>query len=583
MIITQKQIKALGAAEPFTIETPEDTLRRRLLRDQHLPFSAPASLGSSDLDQVPYWPDVRRGTGGDGSEPAPAVSGPLLLTLAQALQVGARSSRDYQSEKEKVFRAALALDLERDAFRHTFTGLLGATLSSDQSGEEEVSGVEGSAELGWSRRFRSGAELTSRIAVDLVKLLTLDKASAFGILADASLSIPLLRGAGSHIVAEPLTQAERDMVYAIWTFERYKRTFAVQVAREYFRVLQQWDQLDNVEANYRSVVVSARRTRRMAEVGELPEFQVGQALQEELRARTRWVQTRQTYANQLDAFKVLLGLPADADVGLDEGAIVKLEETLGGLMAQSAPAQEEQGAVAADAPVELREPRPEEAGPLGMPESEALRIAFDHRLDLRVAEGRVVDAQRAVVVAADALRADLTLGGSAQVGESRTLGSADAGDGRLEFDKGRYSAALDLDLPFERTAERNRYRESLIGLEEAVRSFQQQEDAVKTDIRSGLRNILQSREELRIQAQAVDLAEDRVTSSSLFLEEGRAQVRDLLDAQNDLLEAQIAMTAALVDYRLGELELQRDMGVLGLDEEGLWEEHVPGGLEQGDE
>jgi hypothetical protein len=36
-------------------------------------------------------------------------------------------------------------------------------------------------------------------------------------------SIPLLRRAGWQIVTEPLTQAERDVIYEIWDFERYKR------------------------------------------------------------------------------------------------------------------------------------------------------------------------------------------------------------------------------------------------------------------------------------------------------------------------------------------------------------------------
>ena len=43
-IIEQKQQQATGRTEPFTIERPADTLRRRLLLDQELPHSSPASL-----------------------------------------------------------------------------------------------------------------------------------------------------------------------------------------------------------------------------------------------------------------------------------------------------------------------------------------------------------------------------------------------------------------------------------------------------------------------------------------------------------------------------------------------------------
>ena len=56
---------------------------------------------------------------------------------------------------------------------------------------------------------------------------------------------------------------------------------------------------------------------------------------------------------------------------------------------------------------------------------------------------------------------------------------------------------------------------------------------------------------------------------------GTAETRNgMLEAQEALVSAQDALTAALVDYRVAELELQRDMGVLGVDEKGLWHEYV---------
>jgi len=62
----------------------------------------------------------------------------------------------------------------------------------------------------------------------------------------------------------------------------------------------------------------------------------------------------------------------------------------------------------------------------------------------------------------------------------------------------------------------------------------------------------------------------------LFLEAGRAQIRDLLESQEALLSAQNALTAAIINYRVAELELQRDMAVLQINEKGLWQEYSPG-------
>jgi len=148
-------------------------------------------------------------------------------------------------------------------------------------------------------------------------------------------------------------------------------------------------------------------------------------------------------------------------------------------------------------------------------------------------------------------------------------------DGSLHFEGGQYNALLSVDLPIERTAERNAYRKSLMDLEQATRSVQTLEDQIKLSIRDELRSLLESRESLKIQARSVIVAEKQVKSSNLFLEAGRIQIRDLLDALSALLLAQNSFTAAVVDYRIAELELQRDLGLLKVDERGLWQEFSP--------
>jgi outer membrane protein TolC len=185
----------------------------------------------------------------------------------------------------------------------------------------------------------------------------------------------------------------------------------------------------------------------------------------------------------------------------------------------------------------------------------------------------VFDAQRAVVVAADALGAELTFLGSASAGERRTITSSDLDNATLRLDKGVFSALLTLDMPFERTAEAVAYRNRFIQLEQAVRDVQKLEDSLKIEVRNRLRELFEARKTLVIQAQAMTLAEKRVRSISLFMEAGRAATRDLLEAQDALLTAQNRLTAARVDYRIAELEIQRDMGVLTVSDTGLWKEY----------
>ncbi len=572
--IIRKKMQAIGRTEQFSIERPSDILRRRLLTEQNLIIAGPSSLGTDRLEPIEHWPEEDYPKAEPLLDPLVLLEedNPPQLSLIQALQTGARNSFEYQTRKEDIFKEALDLDLERNEFRAIFTGQTESLIETDMSGERTVSGVEYGSATGVSRKLESGVELTTELAVTLANLLTLNQASAFGISGDATISIPLLRGSGRHIVTEPLTQAERNVVYAIYQFERFRRTFAVSIAAEYLSVLRRLDIIQNNEENYRGLIRSARRARRQADAGRLTEVQVDQALQNELKARNSWINAVETYKRSLDSFKNLLGLPPDAGIELDRSELKRLavysdrfsENTDNGQKLDT-----NDKTVAADSPVVLEPPDTENIGPLEIDETAALELAFENRFDLMVAQGKVYDAQRAIVVLADALGAELTLLGSAELG-----GSSD--DTKLRTDKGVYSALLTLDLPFERTAERNAYRNGFITLERAVRDVQILEDEIKISIRNKLRDLLESREGVQIQARSVKLAQKRVRSTNLFLKAGRAQIRDLLESQEALLSAQNALTAAIINYRVAELELQRDMAVLQINEKGLWQEYSPG-------
>ena len=570
-IITAKQQEAFGKTEAFTIERPSDILRRRLLTEQNLAVSSEASLGTDELKPIEHWPEPNypHAVASDSLSDLPIEHNkPVKLTLVQALQVGAHNSLEYQSRKEDVFRVALSLDLTRNNFRNIFNSRADSELSTDTTATELATG----ATAGVSRTLKNGTDLSAAMAIDLVNLLTQGGASSMGLSADTSVSIPLMRGSGEYIAAEPLTQAERNVIYELWDFDRYKRTFAVSIARGYFNVLRQMDVVSNARDNYASAATSSRWSRRRADAGRIREIEVDQAIQRELSARNSWISAQEQLKSTLDSFKSTLGLPVDALIELDPNDLIQLrglaEKTLEGIKATSE-REISQTAPPADAPVELVPASREDAGPLEIDEDVAIKLALENRLDLQVAVGGVYDAQRQVVVRADALRAGLTLGGTARFADNDN-------DGALQpFNRGNYAALLTLDFPIERTRERNEYRNSLIDLERATRSVQSLEDQIKLSIRSELRTLLESRESLKIQAQSVFVAEKRVRSTRLFLEAGRIEIRDLLDAQDALLSAQNSLTRAVVDYRIGELELQRDLDLLVVNEQGLWREFSP--------
>ncbi len=571
-IIAAKQREGLGQEQPFSISPAEDQLRRRLLEGQQLAVAGPASLGSDHLAPPPHWPEPDNG----GQPPATVpIRQPLTLSLADALQVAARNSRDYQDAKETLFRSALNLDYQRRTFSNQYDGQLEGGYLNDRSGQA-TEGTRGSLGGSATRLLKSGVSLTTQLGWDLVRMLQPGSDVSSGLYGDASITIPLLRGAGRHIAAEPLTQAERDTLYAVWTFERYKKEFSIDIVASYLAVLQAEDLLRNQEQNYKGLVISTRRASRLAEAGKLPQIQVDQAIQNELRARERWISARVGLEGAIDGFKLLLGLPTDAEIRLDRRELAELEQSTRKRLTRLFRPFPKEAGLAADSPVALTPPAAELAGPLELDYATASRIALEQRLDLKVARDRIDDAQRQVVVAADALRAELTLFGSAATGTGRSIAALQPDSShRLDLDKGTFQGLLTLDLPLERTAEAIAYRDSFITLEQAVRTAQELEDRIKLQVRDTLRQLELTRSSLRIQDQAVKLAQRRVRGAELQLQAGRAEMRDLLDAQEALLGARNSLTSALISYRLAELSLQRDLGVLKVDGNGLWQEYTP--------
>lgn len=581
-VIDEKQLEGLGYIEGFTIVRYSNLLRYRLLEEQNLLYSDKASLGATNLDLIEHWPDPNylmsrpiperpAGQNGDMDTLLLLPDEPLRMTLHQALQVGAQNSFEYQRMKESVFQAALDLDLARHFFRTQYSEVIISRLDNDNSGNRADTSVTQTSDTTLYKSFKNGLDFSANLGLDIVNLLTMGGASSLGLTADASISIPLLQGSGKHIVTEPLTQAERNAVYAIHNFERYKRTFAVSVADAYLRVLSQLDRIKNAEENYRRLVVSVRRARRFAAAGKSREIEVGQAIQDQLSAREGWITAHQGYENALDQFKINLGLPVDADIELDRAELDKLTKLITTVLVDVGNDQTiTEPNLPADAPVTFDPPGWKSPGPLEIDSTQAVILAFDNRLDLRNAQGWVYDAQRAVIVDADKLRTRLDLGASMVAGNSEN-------HAEIRLDRATWALPITLDLPLERTAERYNYRKSLIALEQEIRNLAQFEDAIKQDIRSQLRNMLATRERVQIQAQGVLVAEKRVDSTTKFFDVGygNTRIRDVLESQRSLLSAQNSLTSAVISYRIAELTLQRDMGLLKVDETGLWREFNP--------
>ena len=68
----------------------------------------------------------------------------------------------------------------------------------------------------------------------------------------------------------------------------------------------------------------------------------------------------------------------------------------------------------------------------------------------------------------------------------------------------------------------------------------------------------------------VELCVRRLEQEEAFTEENRGDARNLIDAQQDLIDARDQRMAALVAHTVARLQLWRDMGILTIQKDGRW-------------
>lgn len=459
----------------------------------------------------------------------------VKLTLATSLQIAARNSRDYQDRKETLYLSALRLTGELNRFESQWFGLFGFEGRSDGDGESDsqLSLAENSS-FGFTRVLERGGQLSLAIGQDLTRLFSNPADTLASSFVNLTIALPFLRGAGRDIAYENVTQAERDVIYALRTFERFKRSFAVDVTSDYLRLLQNRNQVDNEFANYERRKLTANENRELGLAGRIARTEVERANQAELAAENRWIVAQQNFRNAKDQFLFSLGLPTDIDFDVEMTDLDMLAAA--GLVDVS------------------------------LTEEPALLLAMDTRLDLATAEWQIADAKRKIKVAEDALQAGVDFTASANL---RTNDYANESFKLDPVGDGDYRAGLDVDLPFERTPERNAYRQSLINLEGARRTVEETEDRVKLEVRRSLRRLGLAKDSHRIQVEALKVAETNVDAAKLLKDAGLVDTSELTDAQNDLITAQNAVTAALIDYTIARLELFRDLDVLVVAATGI--------------
>jgi outer membrane protein TolC len=463
----------------------------------------------------------------------PTLDAAIELDLPALIAYAIEHAPEYRSEKERLFLATLSLIIERHLWGPRFFNTLSADLAGTPESGDYDTALNIVNDFTVSQRLPYGGTASVSALVNYTNLLQQSSANTSPdetqtTRLNASLNLPLLRGAG-QVAREDLIQAERDLVYAVREFERFRRSFFVDISNTYFGLLQQQRRIQNQIQQIEGLERLAEEQAELLAAGRIPGFEAADAEAQVLFGQSNLASVRDAYESSLDNFKLRIGMPVTQPLVIQTAEI--------------------------EVPLPALDP------------AASIEIGQRVRLDLQTTADRVDDARRAVAVARNQLRGDLDLNAGFDLNSDadREIGGVD-----LELRDSDYRVGLEYSAPLDRKIEFATFRSTLVDLERAEREYRVERDRVALGIRDASREIERATLTLALQTRNVELAERRLENVKILRRRGQVPPRRLIEAEEDLLDARNERDEALADLQTSVLNYLLQTGQMRVDTSGRW-------------
>ncbi|MEM1423499.1 MAG: TolC family protein, partial [Planctomycetota bacterium] len=454
---------------------------------------------------------------------------PRPIGIVGALRTAQESAREFVFAEEEYILAVIRLLIERHLWSPRFF--------NDTTFQSDFTSIDGRYttalsvinELRATQRLPYGGDLEARFVTRAAQQLIDIAGDEYTQSAQLVLSadVPLLRDAGL-IAQEELIQANREVIYAARTFERFRRALLVSIASDYFDLVAQLGVINNLKRQVFSFEELFRQREALVLEERIPQFESQNVRQRLLDAQASLESAREAYRLSLDRFKIRLGLPIGTNLVITPDALILPDPAIS----------------------------PEEAA----------RLATVYRLDFQNDRDRVDDARRGVKNAQNQLLPDLDFFASATLNTDTGPGEEESSRPDFDLDDTDYRVGVTFGLPLDREIERLNLRTAQIGLFRDERDFDENRDQIILDARAAVREIERARNDLALRQLAVDINKRRL--EELEIREDEIDTQDRIDAETDQLQLENALEDAKRSLRISILQYLLSTGQLRVNPDG---------------
>ncbi len=250
----------------------------------------------------------------------PTTANERHLTLANLMELASINSREYQTSKELLFRTALALTRQRYQFELNptpFGNGSAAIYQHSRAGGITNDRLTVPSGVGVQQTMASAGQFLARFANTVV--LTFNGPSGFAADVGSDMVYDFQQTLFQRDIRfELLTQTERDVVYAMRDYLRFRKQLFRDIAKQYYNLLLNYRRIEINAQDYFTNLrgfIQSQTEYRTAE--KIPRIQVDQFEQNVLRARRDLVLNCFALEAALDQLKFRLGLPVELTIFID--------------------------------------------------------------------------------------------------------------------------------------------------------------------------------------------------------------------------------------------------------------------------
>jgi outer membrane protein TolC len=480
------------------------------------------------------------------------VEGKLRLTLADAIRLTLLNNTDVRLNELPVENARFEVERAYQPFAPVATSSFNANrattpANSQLQGAPTLSSLSQQAVFVYTQMFQTGTSYDLNFSSGKLATNSIYATVNPSINSSATLTLtqPLLRNRGLFPNRAPIVIARRNLNVSRATFAGQVNDSLVGAIQQYLSVVQARENLEVLKKSLEQAQASYNRDKRALELGAIPPFDIYRSESQVAARRVQVIQAEYSLKQAEDGFRRVIGADLDPYIrALD---------------------------------LDLTEPVQPRGELLTLDIQQAYQQALERRPELEALRQQLANDDTSIRLAHNQLLPNLTLstfyttnglgGNEFNINTTpptliSTGGFPQSLTQMRSFDFPSYGLTVQLQLPIRNHAAQATLGEAMVSRRADLYHQRQETQQLWQEVKNAVHQLEQAKLSMAAAKVSRDLAQKTLEAEQRKYELGASQIFFVLDAQNQLAQAELSLVQAEIGYQLAVAGVEHAAGTL---------------------